>query len=63
MEPRRGGGDEGAWTRRLLVVLYSKRWGMVAVLYYPDHAPSSAAAAPACVRLSVAAREEYGDPA
>jgi hypothetical protein len=33
---------------------------MVALLSYPDFAPSSAAAAPACIRVSAAAGEEYG---
>jgi hypothetical protein len=36
---------------------------MVALLYYPDLAPSSAALAPACVHVSAAAGEEYGGPA
>jgi hypothetical protein len=61
----RGEGVEtrGAWTRRLLVVLCFKRRGMVALLYYTDLAPSSAAAAPACMcrwrpEKNMAARHE-----
>jgi hypothetical protein len=59
----RGWRQGGAWTRRLLVALCCKRRGMVALLSYPDFAPSSVAAAPACIHVSAVAGEEYGGPA